>query len=129
MRYQMRQTNCKGEGMHLRHAVRTLAASPGFTAIAVITLALGIGINTVVFTLFEAVAMKPIAARAPGELVRITGNQGEQRLDAFTMPQYEQIRAQARSFSEVIASSLPVTIVGRPGDVLRARLVSGNYFD
>jgi len=122
--------------MQLRHALRTLAASPGFTAIAVITLALGIGINTVVFTFYEGVALKPIAARGPGELVRVTGAQDGQRLDAFTLPQYEQIRSQARSLAEVIASSSPQRIVGRlsgrqsgAGEALWARLVSENYFD
>ena len=64
--------------MNLRFALRILRRSPGFAAIAIVTLALGIGINTVVFTIYEAVAMKPIAARAPRELVRITGNQDGQ---------------------------------------------------
>lgn len=121
--------------MDLRYALRILSRSPGFSAIVVFTLALGIGINTIVFTLYSAVALKPIAARAPGELVRISGSQNGQRIELFTYRQYEQIRLQAHSFSDVIASSEPQVLVGRlpqakagESDVLRARLVSNNYF-
>jgi len=60
--------------MNLRYALRMLFRAPGFTVLAAVTLALGIGINTVVFTLYEAVALKPIAAHAPRELVRISGS-------------------------------------------------------
>src|SRR5271165_4619654 len=110
--------------MDLRYALRMLSRSPGFTAVAVLTLALGIGINTIVFTLYGAVALKPIAARAPHELVRITGEQ------LFTFAQYDQIRSQAHSLTDVIASAEPQTIVGRipQSEVFRARLVSDNYF-
>src|ERR1051326_552436 len=110
--------------MDLRYALRTLSRTPGFTIVEVLTLALGIGINTIVFTIYGAVALKPIAARAPGELVRITGDQ------LFTFDQYQQIRRQTRSFTDVIATSEPQTIVGRMAqpEVFRARMVSGNYF-
>src|ERR1022692_2671832 len=91
--------------MDLRYALRILSRSPGFSAIAVFTLALGIGINTIVFTLYSAVALKPIAARAPEQLVRISGSQNGQRIDLLAYGQYEQIRRQAHSFSDVIAAS------------------------
>ena len=114
--------------MDLRYALRMLTKSPGFTAIAVLTLALGIGINTVVFTIYGAVALKPIAARAPEELVRISGSQNGQSLDSFAFPQYQQIHDHSHSFAGVIATTGPQTVIGR-GDVLRARLVSNNYFE
>ncbi|MBZ5623247.1 MAG: ABC transporter permease [Acidobacteriia bacterium] len=121
--------------MDLRYALRLLARSPGFTAIAVVTLAVGIGINTIVFTLYSAVALKPIAARAPQELVRISGNQNGLRLDSFSLRQYTQMCGSTGSFTGMIASSDPQTIVGRIADapaaeaqVLRARFVSDNYF-
>jgi len=121
--------------MDLRLALRMLRRAPGFTAVAVLTLALGIGINTVTFTLYEGVALKPIAARAPGELVRISGILGGERVRAFSYGQYQQIREQTRGFSAVIATSAPQTIVGRllqagsrDAEVLRARLVSDDYF-
>ena len=119
--------------MDLRYALRILSRSPGFSAIAVFTLALGIGINTIVFTLYSAVALKPIAARAPEQLVRISGSRNGQRTELFAYWQYEQIRQQAHSFSDVIASSEPQMLAARlpearESEVLRARLVSSNYF-
>jgi predicted permease len=117
--------------MDLRYGFRVLAKAPGFTAIAIFTLGLGIGINTVVFTLYNTVAAKPIAARDPGELVRVRGSQNGRDLDPFTWAQYQQIRDGARSLSRVIASSEPQPIPGRVNgdEVLRARFVSSNYFD
>ena len=97
--------------MNLRYAFRLLLRSPGFTAVAVLTLALGIGINTIVFTLYNAVALKPIAARAPEQLVRIRGTQDGNGLDPFTGLQYEAIRAHAQSFSDLIATSNSLPII------------------
>jgi predicted permease len=118
--------------MDLRYGLRVLAKAPGFAAIAILTLALGIGINTVVFTLYSAVAMKPIAARDPGELVRVGGTQNGRDLDPFTWPQYQEIQNGTRSFAGVIATSQPQPIAVRSAagdEVLRARFVSDNYFD
>ncbi|HLK62168.1 MAG TPA: ADOP family duplicated permease [Bryobacteraceae bacterium] len=121
--------------MDLRYAFRILLRSPGFTTIAVLTLALGIGINTIVFTIYSALALKPIAASAPEQLVRISGSQNGLPLELFSYPQFDQIRQQSRSFSDVIATSDPQLLAGRlpqaaVGDasILRARLVSINYF-
>src|SRR5689334_23011237 len=114
--------------MDFRFALRMLSRAPGFTAVAVVTLGLGIGVNTVVFTLYEAVAMKPIAARDAGQLVRISGTQNGQRLDLFNWHQYEQLRTQAQSVSGVIATSDLETVAGR-GEVFHARIVTPDYFD
>jgi len=119
--------------MNLRYAFRLLLRSPGFTAVAVLTLALGIGINTIVFTLYSAVALKPIAASAPEQLVRIRGTQDGNGLDPFTGVQYEAIRAHAQSFSDLIATSNSLPIIAalpqsRQDEALTGRLVSLNYF-
>lgn len=117
--------------MDFRFALRILRRSPGFAAIAVLTLALGIGISTAVFTVYDAVALKPIAARAPGELVRIAGTQNGRDLSPFTWAEYRQIKTGTRSLAGVIATSPPQTITGGPGgaELLQARFVSGDYFD
>ena len=115
--------------MDLRYALRMLSRSPGFTAVAILTLALGIGINTIVFTLYGAVALKPIAARAPKERVRVSGTRNGDRVDLFSYEEYDRMRGQTQSFSDVIATSDPQTIIGRmpqakrENEVLRARLV------
>ncbi|MBZ5724137.1 MAG: ABC transporter permease [Acidobacteriia bacterium] len=113
-----------------------LVKSPGFAAVAVVTLALAIGINTVVFTIYQSVAMKPIAARSPEQLVRIEGSQDGRPLDAFSHAQFTQIRERMGSFNAVLATSRQETAAGRlPGakasdaEVLHVRLVSSNYFE
>ena len=122
--------------MHLRYGLRSLARTPGFTAVAALTLALGLGINTIVFTLYESVVWKPLAVRSPGEMVRLDGRLAHgQAVDEFSYADYQQIRAESRSFDSVVATSLPQGLLcvlpgGKPEDaeVAQARLVSENYF-
>jgi putative ABC transport system permease protein len=83
----------------LRFALRMLAKSPGFTAVAVLTLALGIGANTAIFTLVDAMVLRPLPVANPDRLVilKTKGPQwGEVRL---SYPDYEDIRQQVKSFS------------------------------
>src|SRR5918996_4844073 len=54
-----------------RYAVRVLARNPGFTAVAMVTLALGIGANTAIFSLIDALLLRPLPVRAPEELVTL----------------------------------------------------------
>src|SRR2546423_11534696 len=62
--------------MGLRYILRKLSSTPGFTAMAVATLALGIGINTVVFTIYASVAFRQLPVRAPDEMVRLRWRSG-----------------------------------------------------
>lgn len=110
--------------MGLRYAFRTLRRSPGFAFVAILTLSLGIGINTTVFSIYEAVALKPIAARAPEQLVRIGGTRG----DNFSWQEFDEIRTHAHSLAGVIATSTPQTLSGA-NQVFQVRLVSDSYFD
>ena len=57
----------------LRYAVRTILKNPGFAAVVVLTLGLGIGANTAIFTLMDQVLMRPLPVKNPGELVLLDG--------------------------------------------------------
>jgi predicted permease len=121
--------------MGLRYAFRMLAKTPGFTWVAILTLALGIALNTIVFTFYESVVWKPLAVRAPGEIVRVYGTQNGTPIDQFSYSEYMQLRDASRSFASMVATSEPQSVLcvvpdGRPenAEVVHARLVSGNYF-
>jgi predicted permease len=126
----------------LRHTFRTLRKEPAFTLIAVSTLALGIGANTAIFTLLDAVAFKPLPVPAPGELMMLYENGPEGRADAtggtgghlqFSYPRFKQLEGAlgtAGSLAAVTRSTPFVTRMpgsGQPG-VVQAQLVSGGYF-
>lgn len=117
-----------------RYAVRMLARSPLFTSVAVLSLALGIGANTAIFTLVDQLLLRLLPVREPRQLVMIwtTGphmgnNRGER---AASYPMYQDFQQKAVAFSSVFCryfTPLSVSIENRTERV-NAELVSGNYF-
>src|SRR5438309_7878216 len=97
--------------MNFRYALRMLARTPGFTCMAVATLALGIGINTVVFSLYNAVALKPLAVRDPASVMRLQWRTDAAPSDQFSWPDYQRMTEQSHAFAAVSASSFPQTVV------------------
>lgn len=93
----------------LRFALRSLYKSPGFTAVVVLTLALGIGANTAIFQLLDAVRLRSLPVPSPGELAQIEihgGNHGfgvSRTSSDLTYPLFEQIRSHQKAFSGVFA--------------------------
>ena len=87
----------------VRYSIRLLSRAPGFTAVAVITLALGIGANTAIFSIVNAVLFRPLAARAPREIVSlISHDQTGSFSNGFSYPDFEDIRSQTtREFSDL----------------------------
>ncbi|MGH7481879.1 MAG: ABC transporter permease [Longimicrobiales bacterium] len=118
----------------VRYGLRTLVRSPVFTLAAIATLAIGIGANTTIFSLVNAVLLRPPAAvAAPDELVAVyTSDFSGPLYGASSFPDYEAFRTgTAGVLSDVAAYTLrPVTLVER-GETRRvlAELVSPNYFE
>ena len=118
----------------IRYALRMLARNPGFTIVAVLTLALGIGANTAVFSLVDVVLFRPLPIRRPSEVVRICG--GKTRGEAYwrtnSYPSYLEYRDNTDFFLGLAAyhDRLPVNIsAGKLGtDRVVAGMVTGNYF-
>ncbi len=121
----------------LRFALRTLRKSPGFTATAIVTLALGIGANTAIFMLLDAIRLRSLPVQDPQELaeVRITGSghQGmgiNQQYGELTRPLWQEIRDHQQSFSGVFAWSVNLRYVGRGSEMrhFHELRVSGDFF-
>jgi predicted permease len=126
----------------VRYALRGMLASPGFALVAILSLALGIGANTALFSLWNGVLVSTLRVRDPGQLVILTnpnasgvsiGSQtGERAL--LTYAEFEQLRDHVESFSGLMASQsslerLQVRVGNSDWEEATGRLVSGEYFD
>ncbi len=138
-------TSLERLGHDLRYAGRLLRKSPGFTVVAVLSMALGIGANTAIFSLIDAALLRSLPVRNPNELVAIGDptrvgslSQGSGRTDIFSYPFYERFRDRNHVFTDVLGSArsehLDVTLEGASsnpgsqGETPQARFVTGNYF-
>jgi predicted permease len=121
----------------LRFGFRTLRRSPGFTIVAILTLALGIGLNSCIFTIFDAAAFQPLRVKDPSTIVdvyqSIQGEPGSYR--SFSYPEYVALRNLNGVFSGMIAYAwTPVELSVKNGgqdseaEETQGLLVSGNYF-
>jgi len=113
----------------LQYALRMLAKSPGFTAIAILTLALGIGANTAIFTVANALLLRPLPYTDPDHLVRIAT--GRDRSGYVSLPYFTVLRDHNRSFSGVAAYSMELFSLsgrGEPQQIVAER-VTWNFFD
>lgn len=114
----------------LRYALRLLRKTPGFTAVAVLSLAIGIGANTAIFTIIDALMLKMLPVKNPSELVQFSHFFQEQR-SSFSYPWYEHFRDQSHSFAGVFAVSSTDTFKLRESQEIEAaecQYVSGNYY-
>jgi predicted permease len=117
----------------LRYALRTLRRSPGFALAAVLTLAIGIGANTTVFSIADAVLFKMLPLREPNRLIQVLQPEflTNEYFDAFSFVNYREMQDAVRPFADLAAErppfTAPVTIDGAR-ESLRRSVVSGNYF-
>lgn len=114
----------------IRYALRMLAKSPGFTTIAILTLALGIGANTALFTVANALLLRPLPYADPGRLALVFADRRGQT-QGFSYLRYTLLREQTRSFSGLaVFAADTFNLTGR-GDAeqLSSARVSANFFD
>lgn len=114
----------------LRYGFRLLIKSPGFTGVAVATLALGIGINTAIFSVVYAVLLRPLPYQEPERLVRIYERSPQFDLMSIAYPNFLDWRDQNRSFEQIAAvRSTSFTVTRLNGaERIRGKQVSANFF-
>ncbi|HEX8292360.1 MAG TPA: ABC transporter permease, partial [Pyrinomonadaceae bacterium] len=115
-----------------RYGLRVLRKRPGFTAVAALTLALGIGANTAIFSVMEAALLRPLPYDRPEQLVWMYEDGAEVQNRWVSYPNFLDWRARSRSFeamSAVRGWDMTLTGAGGEPEALRARMVSAEYFD
>jgi predicted permease len=126
----------------VRYAIRQFGRAPGFTATAVLTLALGIGATTAIFTLVHAVLLKSLPVARPAELIRVGNvenccvNGGLQdNWSLFSYDKYKTFRDGTEGFTELAAFQAGRSLLGvrrsgsdHPAESMHSQYVSGNYF-
>ncbi|MGA8222050.1 MAG: ABC transporter permease [Candidatus Acidiferrales bacterium] len=116
----------------IRYSLRLIAKAPGFAAIAILTLALGIGANTTIFSWINSALLNPVPGIGnPSEVVALTGSKAGDSPIAFSYPDIEALRDGQQSFTGITAcmfSRLSLTGKGKP-ERIWGMLASANYFD
>ena len=114
----------------IRFAVRVLTARPVFTLVAALSLALGIGANSTIFGLVDALWLRPLAVPKPGEIVRIFSVTAEDREGSLSYPEYLDLKRQATSLRELVAIGGRGAMLeeGTSRELHDLNLVSSNFF-
>src|SRR5207302_220210 len=118
----------------LQYSLRSLRKSPLFLAVAVLSLALGIGANTAIFTLIHQLILQPLPVRNPEQLVMLAGRGnhygGNNGADRLSYPMYREIRDKNQVFSGMFCTYPATVSASFQGntELIGADFVSGNYF-
>src|SRR5450432_392925 len=120
---------------NLRFALRMLRKNPAFASIAVLSLALGIGANTAMFSFADALLLRPLPVVRPGEIVTLSGTAPDlpgTSYGSLSAPDYRDFRDKSRSFEGLVAfADSPVGVADQPDaspELRLALVVSGNFF-
>ena len=125
--------------INIRQALRSFVKNPAFTAVVVLTLALGIGANTAIFSLMDQVLLRLLPVKDPDRLVILQGpgpfsgraSSHSNTLQVLSHPMFEHLRDQSTVFSGVLAEFTASIHLGEGGqtDDVHGDLVSGTYFE
>jgi macrolide transport system ATP-binding/permease protein len=117
----------------IRYGLRMLAATPGFTAVAILSLAIGIGANTSMFSFVDALALRPLPVPRSSEIVRVVSTRQSEKIGSVSYLDYVDLRREARTVSGLIASEqVPIGFSRDSKSTARPKLglaVSTNFFD
>jgi putative ABC transport system permease protein len=114
----------------IRYGLRQLRRNPGFTAVAVLTLALGIGANTAIFSVVNPLFLRGLEVQDPGELVSLGFQQEKTSIPVFSYPDLKDIGDQAGNLMQVLAYKFGIDGLSEGGhaDRVITNYVTGNYF-
>jgi predicted permease len=119
----------------LRYAVRQLRKAPGFTAAAVLTLALGIGSSSAIFCLIDGLWMHPMSIPHPGRIARVFGTTAQDQEGLFSYPEFQTLTQRATAFQGQSAGLVAIggrgSLMPRPdgtSQLLLTNVVSSNFF-
>ncbi len=118
-------------GRDIGYTLRTLRRSPGFVFVAVVSLALGIGVNAAIYSLFQAVFLRSLPVQAPEELVEIYWSEGDFTYGPFSYPDYLDLRRMtADVFSDLVAYDISIGVLDQDGrsEYIYGEAVTANYF-
>src|SRR5690606_15836619 len=120
------------EAVSMRYAIRSLLKAPGFSLLVVLTLALGVGANTAIFSVVRGVLLRPLPHGEGERLMYVqqsAASAGQHDLK-FSVPEIIDFREQVRSLTGFVEfSAMPFTMLGAGDPVqVQAGIVSGNYF-
>lgn len=115
----------------LRQALRTLARTPLFTAVAVATLALGIGVNATIFAVVNAVLLRPLPVERPDELVHVYSSWREEPFATSSYPDYLDLRDGVAAFAGLVGHATAIATLqhGERSEVVVGELITGNGFE
>ena len=117
--------------LDLRLAFRRLRNSPGFAVVAILTLALGIGANTAVFSVINQIVLRPLPVKNGSELVSLNESLGGTVYPSLSYPNYRDLRDRNTVLAGLVGYRILPASLGLPGSSQRlwGYMVTGNYFD
>src|SRR5687767_14488364 len=116
----------------VRYALRWIARSPGFSAVAILSLGLGVGVNTAMFSLVDSLLFRPLPVRSPDTLVDVftTGGDGDE-FATSSYADYLDLKAQNTVFTDMIGYSpmmAPLSFGGDRSRISLGQVVTANHF-